>query len=131
MTFEDIKKGEYETVEYKADIPVDRDKYLKTAVAFANGVGGKLIFGIKNNTWEIIGFSNEELFVKMDSITSSIYDSCEPKIVPKVDIHDVDGQHIIVVEISAGMNKPYYLKALGVLDGTFIRIAGTTRKAEK
>ena len=32
MTIEDLKKGEYETVEYKQDIPLVKEKYLKTAV---------------------------------------------------------------------------------------------------
>ena len=46
MTIDELKKGEHETVEYKQDIPKDKDKYLKTAVAFANCAGGKLVFGI-------------------------------------------------------------------------------------
>ena len=35
------------TVEYKLEIPQEREKYLKSAVAFANGAGGRLIFGVK------------------------------------------------------------------------------------
>ena len=58
------KKGEYETVEYKVDIPEDKGKYLKTVVAFANGAGGKLIFGVKDNTWEVVGFTDEDVFEK-------------------------------------------------------------------
>ena len=44
MTLEELKKGEHVTVEYKLDIPQEREKYLKSAVAFANGAGGKLVF---------------------------------------------------------------------------------------
>ncbi|MBR4587334.1 MAG: ATP-binding protein, partial [Lachnospiraceae bacterium] len=47
MTLEELKKGEHVTVEYKLDIPQEREKYLKSAVAFANGAGGRLIFGVK------------------------------------------------------------------------------------
>ena len=39
MTLEELKKGEHETVEYKQDIPAEKEKYLKTAVAFANAAG--------------------------------------------------------------------------------------------
>ena len=39
MTVEELKKGEYENIEFKQDIPADKEKYLKTAVAFANGSG--------------------------------------------------------------------------------------------
>lgn len=131
MTREDILKGEYETIEYKKEIPEDKDKYLKTAVAFANGAGGKLIFGVKNGTWDVIGFFADEIFIKMDAITNSIYDACEPKIVPHMEIQEVDGKQIIVAQIYPGMAKPYYLKSVGMTDGTYIRVSGLTRQAEK
>ncbi len=38
MRVEELKKGEYENIEFKQDIPADKEKYLKTAVAFANCV---------------------------------------------------------------------------------------------
>ena len=56
-------------MEYKLDIPQERDKYLKSAVAFANGAGGRLIFGVKNQTWDVIGFPDDEVFQKYDAIT--------------------------------------------------------------
>jgi len=49
-------------VEYKLVIPPERGIYLKSAVAFANGADGKLIFGVKNQTWDVIGFPDDELF---------------------------------------------------------------------
>ncbi|MCD8130685.1 MAG: ATP-binding protein [Lachnospiraceae bacterium] len=33
---------------------------MRTVVAYANLNGGKLIFGVENNTWEVIGFTKEE-----------------------------------------------------------------------
>ena len=130
MTLDAIRMGEHETIEYKKDIPAEKEKFLKTAVAFANGNGGKLVFGVQDTTWDVIGFPNEELFVKMDAITNSIYDSCTPKIVPQVEIQEVEGKHIIVATIHPGMEKPYYLTSQGMMDGTYIRISGTTRKAD-
>ena len=61
MTLEELKKGEHVTVEYKLDISQEREKYLKSAVAFANGAGGRLIFGVKNQTWDVIGFPDDEV----------------------------------------------------------------------
>lgn len=75
MTAEEIFAGETENIEFKADIPSEREKYIKTVVAFANGSGGKLVFGIKNNTWEVMGFPKDVIFQKMDAITDSIYRS--------------------------------------------------------
>ena len=130
MTTTELKKGEYETVEYKQDIPLDRTKYLKTAVAFANGAGGRLIFGVENNSWKILGFDAEDLFQKYDAIANSIFDACIPAVVPIMEIEEVDGERIIVANILPGMAKPYYLRKEGMLDGTYIRVAGVTRKAE-
>ena len=130
MTIDELKKGEHETVEYKQDIPKDKDKYLKTAVAFANGAGGKLIFGVENNTWNVIGFSDDEVFQKYDAIANSIYDACMPSVVPIMGIEEVNGKKVIVANILPGMGKPYYLRSDGMMEGTYIRIAGVTRKAE-
>lgn len=130
MTLEELKKGEHVTVEYKLNIPDDKDKYLKSAVAFANAGGGKLIFGVKNQTWDVIGFADDEVFQKYDAIANSIYDACTPSIVPAMEIEEIDGKKIIVANILPGMDKPYYLRADGMMEGTYIRIAGVTRKAE-
>ncbi|MEG0959976.1 MAG: ATP-binding protein [Erysipelotrichaceae bacterium] len=69
MTAEEIFAGETDNVEFKVDIPPKSEKYMKTVVAFANGNGGKLVFGVENNTWKVVGFSKDEVFQKMDAIT--------------------------------------------------------------
>ena len=35
-------------------------KYMKSVVAFANGAGGKIIFGIADKNREVVGFDNED-----------------------------------------------------------------------
>lgn len=93
-------------IEYKVDIPSNSSTYMKTVVAFANGNGGKLIFGVENETWQVIGLKKDEIFLKVDALTNAIYDSCEPKITPSVGIQEVEGKFIIVVEIASGMQRP-------------------------
>lgn len=131
MKIEDIYVGESDNLEFKEDIPVKSERYMKTVVAFANGKGGKIIFGIENDTWKVTGFRKEEVFQKMDAITNAIFDSCEPKIMPSIGVQEVDGKAIIEVEILPGMSRPYYIKSQGILDGTYIRVSGTTRHAER
>lgn len=131
MTAEEIFAGESDNVEFKSEIPPKSEKYMKTVVAFANGNGGKLIFGVENGTWNVAGFSGEEVFQKMDAITNAIFDSCEPKINPSIGVQEIDGKAIIVVEIIPGMQRPYYVKSQGIMDGTYVRVAGTTRRAER
>ena len=126
----EIRRGECETVEFKEDISEDKEKYLKTAVAFANGKGGKLVFGVKDRTWDVIGFTSDEIFQKMDSIANSLYDSTEPRIIPYIDIFTVEEKQIIVVTVNACSQKPCHLRREGFLNGTYIRVAGTTRKAD-
>ena len=46
MTIEEILAGESKNVEFKVQRPDKSIKYMKTVVAFANGKGGQIIFGI-------------------------------------------------------------------------------------
>ncbi|WP_275950493.1 ATP-binding protein [Clostridium sp. MCC353] len=131
MTVEEIYAGESDNVEFKEEIPAKSERYIKTVVAFANGKGGKLIFGVENNTWKVTGFTKEEVFQKMDAITNAVFDCCEPKIIPSIGILEIEGKSIIEVEILPGMQRPYYIKSQGLLDGTYIRVSGTTRHAER
>lgn len=131
MTAEQIYQGETDKIEFKVDIPDKSEKYMKTVVAFANGTGGKLIFGVENNTWRVTGFGKDEVFLKMDAITNAICDSCEPKISPSIGVQEIDGRAVIEVEILPGMMRPYYIKSKGMIEGTYIRVGGTTRHAER
>ena len=65
----------------------------------------------------------------MDSIAASIYHSCEPAIVPEIEPYTVDYKNLIVVTVSPGAQRPYYLKSKGKDAGTYIRVGGTTRPA--
>ena len=85
---------------------------------------------ITDNTWDVTGFSDEEVFAKMDGSTNSIFDACEPSVVPIMEIEEIDGKKIIVATIRPGMARPYYLRKDGMMEGTYSRIAGVTRKAE-
>ena len=55
-------------------------KYMKTVVAFANGRGGKIVFGIEDKTLEVVGMDEDSIYKTMDDITNAISDSCEPVI---------------------------------------------------
>ena len=78
---------------------------MKSVVAFVNGTGGKIIFGIANKTREIVGFDKEDVFKKMDAIANAVSDSCEPAIIPDSTLQTVDGKTVIVVEIFEGRQQ--------------------------
>ena len=131
MTIEEILAGESKNVEFKENLPEKSIKYMKSVVAFANGIGGKIIFGIADKTREVIGFDKEDVFKKMDAIANAVSDSCEPAIIPDITLQTVDGKTVIVAEISEGRQRPYYIKALGREGGVYVRVAGTTRLADE
>ena len=120
---------ESKNVEYKITLPDKSEKYMKTIVAFANTQGGKLIVGIDDKTHEIVGVANEILFQLMDGIANAISDSCMPQIIPDIEPQTIDGKTVIIVSVEAGKNRPYYLKSKGKENGTYIRVAGTSRQA--
>lgn len=126
MLIEEILKGESEKIEFKENAKTNT--YIKTVVAFANGNGGKIVFGVKDNK-EIVGVENE--FEVMDGIINAISDNCYPMIVPDISLHTLENKTVILVEIEGGKKKPYYLKSKGVQKGTYIRSGATTRIIEE
>lgn len=131
MTIEEILVGESKNVEFKEKLPKKSIQYMKTVVAFANGTGGKIIFGIADQTRKVIGFGEEDVFMIMDAIANAVSDSCEPAIIPNITLQTVDNKTVIVVEVSEGRQRPYYIKALGRDSGVYVRVAGTTRLADE
>ena len=129
MTVAELIRGESKNVEFKEMLPKNSEKYTKTVTAYANTQGGKVIFGVVDETREIVGIDEAILFQTMDSIANAVSDSCEPQIVPEIEPYTVDGKTVIVVTVAAEPSRPYYLKSKGKDKGTYIRVAGTTRLA--
>ena len=69
------------------------------------------------------------LFQLMDGIANAVSDSCVPQIIPDIEPQTIDGKTVIVVSVEAGKSRPYYLKSKGKDNGTYIRVAGTSRQA--
>ena len=64
---DDIRRGEGYELEFKLIPNEDRVKYLKTAVAFANGKGGSILFGVANDG-TVHGIDKRRVFAEMDGI---------------------------------------------------------------
>lgn len=73
----------------------------------------------------------DNIFKTMDAITNAISDSCEPRIRPDVTLQTVNDRTVIVVEILPGAMRPYYIKSEGMIEGTYMRVSGTTRAVEE
>lgn len=131
MTMEEILGGESKNVEFKENLPEKSIKYMKSVVAFANGTGGKIIFGVADKTREVVGFDKEDVFKKIDAIANAVSDSCEPAIIPDITAQTMAGKTVIVVEVPEGRQRPYYIKTFGREGGVYVRVAGTTRLADE
>lgn len=103
----------------------------KTIVAFANDAGGELIIGVQDDHRKLVGLPEDELLFLEEQISNIIFDHCQPIIVPEISFQQVDGAHFIRVHIHRGSNFPYYIKAKGKLEGTYIRVGSSNHLADE
>lgn len=115
------------SIEWKREIPAN-DQIIKTIVGFCNLYGGKLIIGIDNDG-TIIGLEEEEIQKTLEYLNLAVYQASMPPIIPNIYTQNIEGRIIIIIEISAGMNKPYFIKSLGLEQGTYIRLGRSTVRA--
>ncbi|MBR5914920.1 MAG: putative DNA binding domain-containing protein [Spirochaetia bacterium] len=127
---EEIQNGESRTLEYKLELPQDNQKWIKTIIAFANGAGGKFVIGV-NNKRQIKGVpAATDVFELKDGIADKIGQLCDPQIMFDVYQESVGDKTLIIIQVFPGNSTPYYLKALGKENGTFVRLGATTRNAD-
>jgi len=115
-------------LEFKEMLPSNAD-LAKTIIAFANDAGGEFYLGIKDDPREIVGLDETKLIGIEEKITNIIHDQCHPTVLPEITFLDLEGKHIIKVQIFKGSNPPYYIKKKGFEEGTFIRVGSSNRQA--
>jgi len=123
-----LKEPESRRLEFKERLSKG-EQVARTAAAFANGAGGRIVFGVQDEPRKIVGIPEAELFSLEEKITGSIFNQCAPAIVPEIYIQAAARKTLLVVEIFPGSYKPYYLKKHGKHDGTYIRVGSSNRKA--
>ena len=102
-----------ETTEYdkKQMLEERRPKsWLKSVSAFANGIGGALIFGIADDD-TLVGLSDAK--TDAETISEKIKASMDP--IPQIvlDIRSEGGKDFIVLKVLPGQETPYYYSADG------------------
>lgn len=117
------------TLEFKRELPTNNGHQItKTIVGFCNQFGGKLVLGVDNNA-DICGIAEKNIDDVIQSLQQSIYRSCTPAIIPSIYTQRINDKLILIIEVSAGMNKPYFISSLGLNEGTFVRAGAHTVKA--
>lgn len=66
----------------------------------------------------------------MDKIADIVSDTVAPLLIPDIYLYAIEDKTIVVVEVYPSISKPYFLKLKGKLDGTYIRVGATNKKAD-
>ena len=114
---------ETERIEFKRAIT---DRIVKTVIAFANGTGGDIYVGI-DDFGRVIGI--DDIDGEMLWVSNLVRDAVCPGLAQFVHIEpiELDGKRIILVNVEAGDEKPYYLAAKGLVpSGVFTRLGPAT-----
>jgi ATP-dependent DNA helicase RecG len=119
--------SESSTIEFKQEIP-SNEKIIKTIVGFCNQHGGRLIIGVADDG-VVYGIDPHKAEEMMEYLGKMIYETTAPPIIPLVYTRRLIDKTILVIEVSSGMNKPYYIIADGIAKGTYIRLGRSTLKA--
>ncbi len=119
-----------ETTDYDKKLALETRKpksWCKSVSAFANGVGGTLIFGITNDN-EVIGLLDAEKDAEI--ISEQIKTRLDP--IPEFHLsfyRTEDDKKLLLLNIRQGEETPYYYLADGVMEA-YVRLGNESVKAD-
>ena len=124
----EIKNIIGETTEYdkKLKLEVKKPKsWCKSISAFANTLGGFLIFGISDDN-QIVGLETPDKDAEL--ISEIIKTRLNPIPEFKISFHTEDGNVLLIVQVFKGEETPYYYSGDGLLEA-YVRIGNESVKA--
>ena len=128
MNILEIKNIIGETTEYdkKLKLEVKKPKsWCKSISAFANTLGGFLIFGISDDN-QIIGLETPDKDAEL--ISEIIKTRLNPIPEFKISFHSEDGNILLIVQVFKGEETPYYYSGDGLLEA-YVRVGNESVKA--
>ena len=111
-----IKKGESETVEFKENF--DKES-IETVGAFANTKGGTIFVGVSDKG-KVIGVQLQKETV--NSWVNQIAQSTDPRLIPDMDVYNIDEKNVVMVSI-----KEYPIKPISIKGRCFRRAGNSNR----
>ena len=109
---------ENEFIELKRELTQDIKKEI---IAFANTNGGTIYVGIEDNG-KIIGLKNSAQ--DLEAISGMIREGIKPDLtlLTKIYIESIEEKKVLIINITEGLSKPYYLSEKGMKsNGVFVR----------
>ena len=99
---------------------------IKTIIAFANTVGGKIYIGIEDDGTivSVNGIDSAQLQLK-NAVNDSVKSDITLFITYKTE--NINNKNIIVIEVQKGTAAPYYIASKGIRpEGVFVRQGPST-----
>jgi ATP-dependent DNA helicase RecG len=122
-----LVQHEGKTLEFKRDVS-SPDKLIKTVVAFANGAGGTLLVGVEDRTRRVRGVADPTRVE--EQLANLISDRIEPRLVPEIQVLPWRKSYVIAVRVFPSSTRPHCVKALGPVQGVYVRVGSTNRQAD-
>ena len=124
----EVKKLIGEATEYDKKLLLEEKKpksWCKSVSAFANTLGGSLIFGISNEG-EIVGLESPD--GDAEKISEIIKTRLDPIPEFRLRFHDEAGKILVILDVFKGDETPYYYSGDGVLEA-YVRMGNESVKA--
>jgi hypothetical protein len=118
-----IQMGESESVEFKREIPQQREQIAIGATALANRRGGRIFIGVADDC-SIFGCKLDK---PKDMITQILRSYCDPPLDVVIEEVQIRSLPVVIVTVPEGRDKPYSVKDKGV----YIRTGATKRPATR
>jgi predicted HTH transcriptional regulator len=101
-----IEGGENLRCEFKRKFS-SSEKIAREMIAFANTIGGVILFGVDDNK-EIVGVDSEKSEAELTKDAGLNY--CEPPLDFNIEYFDLNGKEVVVVEIPESNKKPHRIQ---------------------
>ncbi|MEK6725240.1 MAG: RNA-binding domain-containing protein [Deltaproteobacteria bacterium] len=125
MKIEKIKEllmlGEGQNVEFKSNYR-NLNVIGQVVCSFLNAQGGYIVCGVEDNG-KLIGIDGSDAGVKV--LEQGVQQGLSPKALVSVQVQEVEGKSLLVLEVPAGQDLPYAFR-----DVIYIRVGQYTRKAD-
>lgn len=121
---------ESQTIEFKKSL-VERKEILETVSAFANSKGGKIFIGVEENrdgsVKRVIGIKIRGK--EIENLGNEIRQNTDPVIYPFIEVKEIEGESVLVVEVTESPIKPVFAK-INKIPVAFKRVGRTNQKID-
>jgi predicted HTH transcriptional regulator len=99
-----IGQREGETLKFKREMPASSD-LAKLVTALYNTRGGAIIFGVADETRQLVGVANPQGVA--GGIVNILRARCSLDVMPAIEVLSYQGKEFVVVTCPQGAHKPY------------------------